>query len=1190
MKIAIKREQNPNLFGVLSNVSNLREEKIAIKREQNPNLFGVLSNVSNLREAKIKVWDDYIREKIFPGATKIVLKMKLTFIMILLSFLGTVASETYSQTTRLSLELKNETVENVLGAIEEKSDFYFLYSAEMIDVNRKVSINILNSPVENILDLLFKGTGITYTVKNRQIVLSPGKDLVAQQQPHSVSGRVTDSAGTPLPGVAVAIKNTTQGTITDANGNYSLTNVSGDATLVFSFMGMKTQEIAVAGKINMNVTMHEETVGIEEVVAIGYGIQKKASLTAAISNMNGEDIAKIPTSNLSNVLAGRLSGTFVRSSTGTPGISSDIRIRGQSSWNPGSPIYVIDGVVRDKTSFDALDPNEVDRITILKDAASAAIYGSRSSNGVVLVNTKTGKAGKIIVDYNSAFGTQRTGKLPHYMDMKDALYLSRTFRPNVSDEEINYALKNNPKGRMYYDAAYQDPTSQKHSVSVSGGSESVNYYIGGSFFDESGFLPNVWYKKYNLRANVQAKITKDLSVRLNISNNYGTRNRYNWTYDYGADDLAGAWGMLLYYDSFYPPYIDGKPVDSGWIMNPVEQLKSGGCWRNKNQQIDALLNVEYQVPFVKGLSVGASYSKNMDNSFIKNFAKKYLLYTFKFTGDYGLIPTNEVLSSKMSGEPSREYIGNEYAKTDAYQLNAQINYDRHFGGHHISATAVYEQYEMQYNYFSMYRYNFLLFTTDQFFAASKNPGDWSTDGNEAQDGRLSYIGRLNYEYADKYLFSASARYDGSIKFAPGKRWGLFPSVSAGWVISNENFYRQTNALSFIDMMKIRLSFGSTGSDAIGGWGWIDQYNVQSSSYYMGSPGTLAPTLGYGGIPNADLTWEKSNTYNLGLDLHLVNHISFTVDFWERHTYDILGSRILALPSEFGGSLPATNYGIVDSKGLELELGYHHKIGNNLSYHVKANVGLATTKVVKRDFASNSIPVDDPNGKTLSYGTGYRALGIFRTQADLDNVPSGYTIFGATPELGMMNFADINGPNGIPDNKIDDYDRIVLGNYMGSASAPVSYGLAIDLAYKNFNVNMLFAGLAGFKLTYNDPWSRNFNYGGLISIYHADHWSVDNPNGNASKIYSRGDPRTAGYTQPSTFNTYDATFIRMKDLNIGYTFKSDLIKKAGISKAQLYVSGTNLFYFSKFKFYDPEINQFMSYPIMKSYSLGLNLQF
>jgi hypothetical protein len=316
----------------------------------------------------------------------------------------------------------------------------------------------------------------------------------------------------------------------------------------------------------------------------------------------------------------------------------------------------------------------------------------------------------------------------------------------------------------------------------------------------------------------------------------------------------------------------------------------------------------------------------------------------------------------------------------------------------------------------------------------------------------------------------------------------------------------------------------------------------------------------------------------------------TTEFWKRHTYDILGSRILVLPSEFGGSYPATNYGIVDSKGFEIDLGYSNKIGKDFSYSIKANYGYATSEVIMKDYATNAQSVDIPVGKTLSYFTGYQTTGILRTQADLDKLPAGYRIFGAIPELGMMNFADLSGVEGKPDGKIDSYDRKVMGDYSGSGAAPVSYGLMFNLDYKGFYLDVLFAGLSGFKVVYNDAWSRNFGGGGKIPTYHADSWSTDNTDGTTPKLYPWGDARANGYVQVSDFNTYAGDFIRLKDLNLGYNLPGTWVKTIGLSKAQIFVQGTNLFYWSKFEFYDPEISGFMSYPIMKTYSMGLNIQF
>jgi len=1003
----------------------------------------------------------------------------------------------------------------------------------------------------------------------------------------TVKGRIIDTKEkTALPGATVQQVNGARKVIADENGNFGI-EVPLNTKLTVSMVGYQTKVVTVTSQ-EFTIELDNTASGLDEVVVVGYGTQRKASLTAAVTSIKSDQINLVPASNLSNVLAGRLSGTYIQSGTGTPGIGSKVRVRAQSSWNDADAIYVIDGVVRDKTSFDALDANEVAEITVLKDAASAAIYGSRSSNGVVLVTTKTGKKGTPLIQYSTVFSTERTGRLPRYMDMAEALDLTDAVNGGISPEEKEWVLRTNPGGMNYYNAAYHDPNNQRHALSVSGGTDRITYYIGGAFFKENGFLPNVWYRKYNLRGNVQVQLTDDLSVGLNLSNSYGTRNRFNFTYDYGSDDLNNLWGKLLYWDVFAPASINGKPVNPGWLGNPVEMMKNGGYWRNNNQQIDALLTATYKVRYVEGLSVKAAYSKNFNNSFVKDFAKKQLLYNFKTTGANNHIYTDTVLSTQLSGDPGTEYIGNAYEKTNAYQLNLQLNYERSFGAHHINAVAVYEQYESWYNEFSMYRYNFPLFPTDQFFAASGNPSDWTTKGKEVQEGRLSYVGRVNYEFADKYLFSVSVRRDGSVKFSPEKRWGWFPSAAAGWVLSKEDFFARNRSLRFIDMMKLRFSFGSTGNDAIDGWQWLPQYNIKDNTFYLGDPGTAAPRLAYGGIPNPGITWEKSNSYNAGIDLVLLQKLTLTAEFWKRHTYDILGERILALPGEFGGSLPAVNYGKVDSKGFEVELGYSNRIGRDLTYNIKGNIGLATTKVILKDVAANTQPVNDPNGKPLSYETGLQATGLFRSQKDLDNLPAGYTIYGAKPELGMMNFADKSGPEGKPDGKIDDYDKIMLGNYFGSNNAPLSFGMLISLSYKGFSADMLFAGLSGYKLTYNDAWGRNFGGGGKIPLYHADSWSEQNPDGTTPRLYPWGDNR-ATYTYASTFNTYNSSFIRMKYLNLGYNLPAAWMHRMHLGGIRVFASATNLFTLSKFKFYDPEVFQFMSYPVMKSYSLGVNVQ-
>lgn len=1019
---------------------------------------------------------------------------------------------------------------------------------------------------------------------------------VYAQNKINVRGTVTDSLGMPLPGATVSEEgNLKNGAITKQDGKFEITASSG-ARIRITMTGFRTA-YAVAGTSPLSIRLSTATTELTDVVVVGYGTQKRAKMTSAVSSMSGKDIALIPATNLSNTLAGRLSGVFVSSPTGTPGIGSTVKVRSASSFSNSAvePLYVIDGVVRDKTSFDALDPNEVADITVLKDAASAAIYGSRSSNGAILVTTKTGKSGAAVINFNATYNTQRVGALPKYMPVKDGLNLSKSVNGGLSDEEIAWVLKNNPNGDNYYKEAYTNPSSQHYALSASGGNEKIRGYIGGSYVSENGFLPQVNYKKYNLRGNLEANLVKNLTLGLNLSTSYGTRSRFNFTYDYGSDDLNNLWGKLLYWDVFASPYINGKPNNPGWLGNPIEMMRNGGYWHNNNQQIDALVTAEYKIPFVKGLSIKGTYSKNFDNNYVKTFAKKQLLYNFKKTGPNGLIYTDTLTGTTMSGDPGTPYLGNSYTRDNNYQFNTQVNYDNTFGKHTIGALFVYEQFEGFNNAFGVTRYNFPLIASDQFLYTSANNADWATGGGEKEIGRLSYIGRINYDYDGKYLFSASVRRDGSTNFAPDKRWGWFPSVSGGWVISREDFFSSSAVGRAVDFLKLRASYATTGNDILdkddpnSRWRWMEQYIISSGTYFLGANGTPAPLLRYGGLPNSNLTWEKSNSAGFGVDATLYKNIRFSFDYWKRQSYDILGSRILAVPNEFGTTLPPENYGKVSSHGIEIELGYNNNIGRNFSYNVKGMFTYAANKVIRKDVAANTQDYANPNGKPLNYGTGYQALGILRTQKDLDNLPAGYTINGVAPALGDMLFADISGPNGKPDNKVDSYDQVVLGNYFGADHAPISYGLNVSLSYKGFAVEALFSGLTGYKISYNDAWGRNFGGGGKVPAYHADSWTTDNPNGTTPKIYPWGDPHSYGYTWTSNFNVYNGGFLRMKYLNINYSLPNAILSKVKMKDVRIFLAGSNLFNITKFKLYDPEIAQFMSYPTTKTFTAGIDIR-
>ncbi|PXX30573.1 TonB-dependent receptor [Arenibacter sp. ARW7G5Y1] len=993
-----------------------------------------------------------------------------------------------------------------------------------------------------------------------------------------VQGAIVDQEGAPLPGVNVLLKGTNNGTQSDFDGKYSIQAKSGDQ-LVFSYLGMKTITLTVGDNTIMNLTMEEDASSLDEVVVVGYGSQKKATLTGAITNIKTEEISEISASNLTSLLAGRLAGVSISSSTGTPGVASNLTIRTRGTWNSDSPIYVIDGIVKDKSDFDALDVNEVEEVSILKDAASAAIYGSRASNGVVLVSTKKGKSGKPTITYNSSYNFEKPTKLPKMMSGVDIANMVNTVSTTEwfswSQEDIDWLKTvNNGYGYDYLDEVYKDPASNRHALSISGGNENVKYYLGGSIFEQSGFLKPLKFDKQNLRANVEVKISENLTANVNLAIVNSKREKFNWPYDWGDDALPDLWKKLQTWQFYEPLSVEGKPSNLGWLGNMQELINNSGYWSNRTQNQSAILSLNYKIPGVKGLSVKATYAFDNSVSDLKIFEKKHTLYNI--TGQTIHNYSNAQLdgTTVLSGNPSREYISETASFDRSYQFNTQINYDRTFGDHHIDALFVYEQSEGFNNNFNATRYDFPILVRDQWNQTSGAAEDSRAGGGESETGRLSYIGRLNYDFGSKYLLSASFRYDGSLIFKPSERWGFFPSISGGWVISEEEFFN----IDYITRLKLRGSFGTLGNDRVDPWRWQEQY-VADNGFYFGETPAEVKGIRYGGITNQLMTWETSESTNIGLDFSLNNHFDFTLDVWGKKTKDILGTQISELPSTFGGSLPNVNYGEMKSSGFEIDVNYDNNIGE-FNYYLGANYGYATNEVVKISQGENIRDYQNRIGRSWNYIVGYEYDDILRTQADIDALPAGYTIGGQAPQLGQINYKDLSGVDGVPDGKIDSWDQTVIAD---NAAPTSTYGIRFGGEFKGFSVDALFQGAGGYKkiLSVQPPYAWTRVYG----IWE-DYYSTDNLNASMPKP----DTNVGANQWTSTFWLKDADYLRLGYLNVGYSLPRDVIGQIGLKSAKLFVSGTNLFTWSQFKAYDVELSSAGSYPNMKNYSLGVNITF
>ena len=1052
----------------------------------------------------------------YPG--KILLKMKLTFMFLLAGIIQVVAINSYSQTTRLTVELRDASVVEVLKAIETQSEFYFVYNKDAIDVDRKVDLNAKNVLLEEILDQLFKYTNVSYQITDRHIILST---LEANQQQKTVTGKVTDRTGASLPGASVVVKGTIVGTITDANGNFSIANIADNATLLFSFVGMKTQEIQVAGKTSINVVLAEETIRLDEVVAVGYGTVKKENVTGSISTMKvGEVLGNIPTTNLTALLAGKMAGINILSTTGVPGIASDLSIRTSSSTNAAPALFVIDGVVRTKSTFDLLDPNEVSEISILKDAASAAIYGSQSSGGVVLVSTKRGKTGKPVFNYKASYSVDQRTQVPKLMSAVEGAYFTNYVHPNNADnffyywdqDEIDYIKTvNNGYGQDNLKDIWRNPTTEHHSLSVSGGSDKVRYYAGGSYVKQDGFMQALDYTKYDMRANISIDVTKNLTIFAQLTNTNSKKNRLEFDYSNDANDM---YRKLLVWQPDYKMYTaEGQPIDYGWLGNIAEFSKNNGGYHTDNvQQMEVLLNAEYKVPFAKGLKLKVQYANNFNELRSKLFVENQKLVIVEKKGAHQHIWTDNVIGHIQSNWPGNPVLQQSSDETKGSQLNFQANYEHSFGNHNLSAILVYEQTESNGNFFYAGRQKCPVSIVDQWFAFSPASGDDWTGGSAMENGRKSYIGQFGYNYSEKYFLNASLRRDGSSIFPPNKRWGNFPTISAGWIVSKESFFN----IPQISFLKLRGSAALSGNDNVVGWQWLDTYSASSNAYFGAPPG-VNQGISLDRITNPNITWEKSRDYNFGMDMNFLKHWNLSADFWTKHTYDILGSRIQALPSTFGFSLPAENYAQVNAHGFDLELGYDNKIGN-LNYFVRGSFSYGTNKVLKMDYPSNAPEYGNPNGKPLGIITGYEYDKIIRTQADLAAVPANFTVFGLTPELGMLIYKDLSGANGTPDGKIDSYDQTLLSK---RSIPPVRYGLNLGASWKGFSLEMMFAGQSGNKL-FSNMWSVEWNR--VPSIW-LDHWSPDNPNGTLPNPKTFFGPNT--YTAASNYWLKDARFCPVK---------------------------------------------------------------
>jgi TonB-linked SusC/RagA family outer membrane protein len=1119
---------------------------------------------------------------LYPHIKKLTLIMRLSVLLMLIAVFSSTAS-VYSQATKLTIKMENARLSEVFDAIEDQSEFYFFYNRDYFNDERIVSVDFENKLIDEILKELFKNEAVKYEIYDRNILLTiPEASLTTakrevMQQQRSVSGKVTDSGGQPLPGVTVVVKGTTQGTVTDADGNYSLTNIPEDATLVFSFVGMRTQEVEVGSQTVINATMVEETIGLEEVVAVGYGTQKKVSLTSAVSDMEGEQIESLPITDLSNSIGGRLSGVIVKQYSGEPGYDySDIYIRGISTIGSHQPLILVDGIERD---FAKLDPNTIESITVLKDAAAVAPFGIGGANGVILVTTKQGLTGKPTVSYNGYIGFQNPTVVPDWCNSYEYATLiniaaeNEGFEKPYSDEVLQKFKDGSdpdlypPHFDVWDELTNKNAPLYSHSFEVSGGTEKIKYYTNFGYQYQNGLWDPTHASRYNLTMNLQAMLTNTTKMDLRIVGklNSDARPPGRYTGRHLTDDI---FALLSYaHPATTGPmfFSDGTPGHyvSAAIFNSGTQKKSdAGLYTN--------ISIEQEIPFIPGLKFKGSFSYDPD------FIHNKIWATPMEIGQLDTSVDPPVMRSVILGNKSGLLIENrDESKQLTYQAN--VNYSNNFGPHTIGFTGVWELKDYEYATMRT-RVNNYIVPIDEIDMGSSASADRIANGTSRKARQMGLVYRLSYDFKGKYLIESSGRYDGHYYFAPGKRWGFFPSISAGWRLSEENFLKDR-----IHNLKLRVSYGESGALAGSPFQYLTSYSVSGSGYVIAGNGVSVSRER--ASANLDITWERAKKTNIGLDIGLLKgQFEIMADYFYEKRSDMLVSPNVIVPVEYGIGLNQENAGVMENKGTELSVNFHKKMSNDLFFSLNTSFVYAKNKLL--EIFETPSTYDNPNrritGRALGTLFGYKSLGYFQ-EDDFDSDGNLKPGIAQQPwgkvKPGDIRYQDTNG-NG----KIDVDDQVPIGL---PEIPQIIYGISPNIQYKNFILDLFFQGTARSESYFSGLEMWPFPQGRNAHRHNFDFWTPENPNAMHPRLTSAPTPNN---TQTSSHWVKDVSYLRLKNATLSYNISSILGQK--IQDAQIYIGGQNILTFTKQKIRDPEIRNYnvTLYPNQKVISIGFRFKF
>ena len=1111
-----------------------------------------------------------------------------------------VSAKSYSQ--NLTLRENNISLVKVFEEIKKETGLNFFYSDEVLNSTKNVTVNFKKRPIEDVLDICLKAQGLSYTISDKTIFIKrkPAVSSINAAQENIVTttieakGKISDENGQPLIGVTILVKGTNIGAKTDANGNFSI-NAAPNSTLVISYVGFETVEVKFNNQVNISIQLKPSVAISEQVIVVGYGTQKKQNLTGAISTMSADKFKNKAAISYGEALVGQMSGVQVQQINGAPGGEGlAVRVRGTGSISAGmSPLYVIDGYPMEGSGFSLVNPSDIESIQVLKDASSTAIYGSRGSNGVIIVTTKKGSLKAPIVSYNTFLGVQEVAKKLDMMNTKEYLeffkdghnqaWLDRA--PMAGDPvhtiSDNTAMRTKYTNSSFYiipdnfndpnnfvnidwqDQLFRKAMTQRHELSVMGGADKTRYSISGGYTNQDGIEIKSDYKRYNIRSNLTSNITKKLEVGLNVSGYYSDNN----SLDNGKDSpLSYAIYLPPIYpiknaDGTYGSQVRNQEIWAGDVSNPLGIAENVTNFTNKNGII-ASTYAEYSI--MEGLKYKMSLNGTMDNIRLKYYRPSF-------------VDTDGSRAPKTADARNETYLNKDWV------IEHTLNYNKTFSEKHVFNFL--GGYTAQKSWGEYARVNAQNFPND--VVRTVNAGQIVGGSNtEYMNSLISYLGRFNYSFDNKYLLTATIRSDGSSKFGMNNKWGKFPSFSVGWRIDKENFMKR---IEIINDLKLRASWGLVGNNRIGNY---DAIARTSSSYYVLN-NTLVNSVNPINYPNNDLGWESTRQWNVGFDLGILNNrIRLEGDFYNSRSVDLLLD--VPVPTLTGYATQLQNIGQIENKGMEFLLKTRNLTGKlkwstdfNISFNKNTVLALGPDKrPIFAGAASAANTFITTIGRPVATFYGYLFDGVFKNQAELNASPH-----LAADHPGDPRYVDVN-----KDGKITASDK----TYIGDNQPKFIYGINNDFSFKNLDLNIQLTGSYGAKLF------SFFNR--MVGIYHGDRngliklnnrWRSESDPGNGNVIRANRDPQ--GFQkEPSNYWIEDGSFLRIRNLSLGYTFDEKLAKSVKMKSLRVYLTGQNLYTFTKYPGYDPETSSegsglsrggdYLGYPSARTIIVGINVSF